>query len=214
MRIYAVADIHGKKSRMARVEAAIDRFQPDVAVVAGDITNYTGPRPVINRLAGMGVPVLCIAGNTDLGRVEQLLETTPGTTSLHMASVKFNGINFVGISGTIPLPFRSRICIRENRALKTLAPLMTERSILVAHPPPLGTRDRVGGRFHAGSRGLRNLVNHGQPRMVICGHIHEDAGTTTLGRTIVVNCAMNQKMSGALIDWDLENLPGIEMITL
>jgi len=73
MRIYAVADIHGKESRMARVEAAIDRFQPDVAVVAGDITNYTGPKPVINRLAGMGIPVLCIGGNSDLGRVEQLL---------------------------------------------------------------------------------------------------------------------------------------------
>jgi hypothetical protein len=50
--------------------------------------------------------------------------------------------------------------------------------------------------------------------MVICGHIHEDAGTTTLGRTIIVNCAMNKNMSGALIDLDLENLPEIEMVTL
>ncbi len=214
MRIYAVADIHGKEDRMARVKAAIDRFQPDVAVVAGDITNYAGPRPVISRLGAMGVPMLCIGGNSDLGRVEKLLKKTPGTTSLHMGSVTFNSVNFVGISGTIPLPFRSRVCVRENRSLKTLAPLVTECSILVAHPPPLGTRDRVGGRFHAGSSGLRNLVNHGQPRMMICGHIHEDAGTTTLGRTIVVNCAMTQKLSGAIIDWNPDHPPGVEMVTL
>ncbi|MBI9091309.1 MAG: metallophosphoesterase [Desulfobacterium sp.] len=214
MRIYAVADIHGKEDRLARVETAIERFQPDVAVVAGDITNYVGPSPVISRLGAMGVPVFCIGGNSDLGRVEALLSETPGTTSLHMESILFNSVNFVGISGTIPLPFRSRVCLRENRALKALAPLMTERSILVAHPPPLGTRDRVGGRFHAGSTGLRHLVNQGQPRMVICGHIHEDAGTTTLGQTIVVNCAMNRNLSGALIDWDLEHPPSIEMVTL
>ncbi|MCP4114104.1 MAG: phosphoesterase [Desulfobacteraceae bacterium] len=214
MRIYAVADIHGKESKMARMKTAIDRFQPDVAVVAGDITNYAGPRPVINRLAGMGIPVLCIGGNSDLGRVETLLEKTSGTTSLHNRQVTLNGVSFVGISGTIPLPFRSRISLRENRALKALAPLVTERSILVAHPPPLGTRDRAGGRFHAGSRGLRNLVTRKQPRMVICGHIHEDAGITTLERTIVVNCAMNRKLSGAIIDWDLENPPGIEMAAL
>lgn len=214
MKIYAVADIHGKAERLERVETSIERFQPDVVVVAGDITHFTGAGPVIRKLAAMDVPMLCIRGNSDRSRIDRLISTTPGMKSLHMATVSMGTVNFAGIGGTIPLPFRSRICLRENHLLKIMAPLVFRTTIVVAHPPPLGTRDRVGGRFHAGSRGLLNLIRHRSPGMVLCGHIHEDSGFSFLGKTLVVNCAMNRETSGAMIDYDTNHPPRIEMVHL
>ena len=40
MRIYAVADIHGKPAKIAGILQAILELKPDALVVAGDITNY------------------------------------------------------------------------------------------------------------------------------------------------------------------------------
>ncbi|ACN15493.1 putative metallophosphoesterase (calcineurin superfamily) [Desulforapulum autotrophicum HRM2] len=214
MKIYAVADIHGKAERLERVGTAIERLQPDVVVVAGDITNFTGAGPVVRKLAAMAVPMLCIRGNSDRSRIDGLINNTPGMRSLHMATVSMGTVNFTGIGGTIPLPFRSRICLRENHLLKIIAPLVSKNTIVVAHPPPLGTQDRVGGRFHAGSRGLLNLIRHRSPRMVLCGHIHEDAGFSSLGQTLVVNCALSRETSGAIIDYDTNHQPRIEMVHL
>ena len=50
MRIYAVADIHGRAERLKRIKENILTLNPDVLVIAGDITNFTGFRPVIDRL--------------------------------------------------------------------------------------------------------------------------------------------------------------------
>jgi Icc-related predicted phosphoesterase len=50
--------------------------------------------------------------------------------------------------------------------------------------------------------------------MVLCGHIHGDAGFSFLGQTLVVNCAMNRETSGAIIDYDLNHPPRIEMVHL
>ncbi len=40
MRIYAVADIHGKPEKIALVREKAEDLIPDALVVAGDITNY------------------------------------------------------------------------------------------------------------------------------------------------------------------------------
>ena len=40
MLIYAVADIHGQRDRIALIRSKILEYKPDVLVVAGDITYY------------------------------------------------------------------------------------------------------------------------------------------------------------------------------
>ena len=44
MRIYAVADVHGKSTRIEGIRKTISEFKPDVLVVAGDITNIRNYR--------------------------------------------------------------------------------------------------------------------------------------------------------------------------
>jgi len=88
MKIYAVADIHGQTNRFDLIENNISKLRPDVLVVAGDITSYTNSVSVISRLNDMSVPVLAVRGNTDLRKVESLLEQFPNISSIHLRKTK------------------------------------------------------------------------------------------------------------------------------
>jgi Icc-related predicted phosphoesterase len=65
--------------------------------------------------------------------------------------------------------------------------------ILVSHSPPSETHcDLTTHGRHVGSRALRRCLETHQPRLVLCGHIHESPRVSssyrdTIGRTIVVN---------------------------
>jgi Icc-related predicted phosphoesterase len=212
MRIYAVSDIHGRAERISKIRANVREYAPDVLVVAGDIASYRGHRLVLSRLNELGLPVLAVRGNADWPSVDRQLEALPRTQSLHLKETILNGVAFTGVSGTIPVPFRSRLRLIERPVLEQMVSLVTGHSVLVTHPPPWGTLDEVLGRFHAGCRGLRGIVVKQQPRMLICGHIHERPGTARLGKTLVVNCNMGGARGGAMIDLDRGDDPRVQML--
>jgi len=202
MRIYAVADIHGKPDKIAMVREKTEDLKPDVLVVAGDITNYFNSADVIEQFNHMPAPVMAIRGNTDLKKVNHLLDYYPNTSSLHLKEQTINGLKFVGVSGTIPVPFSSRIGLHEKRIINALAALVDDNSVLVVHSPPRGVLDDAFGKFHAGCRRLYHLVVQRQPRLVLCGHIHECPGIASIGQTTVVNCCVSRTGRGAMVDFD------------
>lgn len=212
MRVYAVSDIHGRRARIAQIRKNIEEHKPDALVVAGDITHYWGHRGVVARLNEMGLPVLAVRGNSDLPIVDRLLGAMPGTRSLHLTEAVVNGVSFIGVSGAVPVPFRTRLRWFERPVLDRIVPLVQGHCVLVAHPPPWGTLDEVLGRFHAGCRGLHRIVLEQQPRMLICGHIHERSGTARLGETLVVNCNMGSGRAGAMIDLLPNQDPSVTML--
>ena len=212
MRIYAVADIHGKPGKIALVREKTEDLKPDALVVAGDITNYFNSVDVIEQFDHMPAPVLAIRGNTDLSRVDRLLDGYPNTTSLHLREHKIKGVGFVGVSGTIPVPFGSRIRLRQKGIFDILTALIKEDSVLVVHSPPRGILDEVFGKFHAGCRRLYHLVLHRQPRLVLCGHIHERPGIASIGQTTVVNCCVSRTARGAMVDFDPDGPFRVKML--
>ena len=212
MLIYAVSDIHGNPEKLSKIRRNVVEHNPDVLVVAGDLTSYHGHRRVVSGLNDMGLPVLAVRGNSDLPVVDRLLRAFPRTDSLHLKETVLKGVRFTGVSGAIPVPFRTRLRWIERPVLEQMIGLVQEHSILVAHPPPWGTLDEVMGKFHAGCRGLEEIVRKRQPRMLICGHIHERPGTARLGKTLVVNCNMGRRRAGAMIDWNASGEPRVEML--
>ena len=60
MRVYAVADIHGKPGKIERIRKVLSESKSDALVVAGDITNYFNADSVVGQLNSMPVPVLAI----------------------------------------------------------------------------------------------------------------------------------------------------------
>jgi len=208
-----VADIHGTTEKIIRIKNTIFRKKPDVLVIAGDITNFTFPSKTLEILNDILIPIFCIRGNTDLKPVERLVNALKNISLLGIAPVFFQDKKFLGLNGTIPLPFLSKICLGETQFISRLKREITKNTILVAHPPPRGVLDRVGNKFCAGNIGIKNLIEGHPPLLVICGHIHEQAGYQFFKNTWVVNCAMNNKFSGAIIDLSNDLPIKIKMVT-
>lgn len=213
MRIYAAADLHGKAVRVKIIERAIAGYRPDVVVLAGDIASRGGLPSFLKALNGFGLPVLMVHGNSDPSALAPLLAPYACLQSIHLETVRHGGVMLVGVGGTLPLPFYCRLGLREAQSEARAAELLMPGSVLVTHAPPHGTRDRVLGRVHAGSRAVRRLIRGRSPALVVCGHIHEQAGIERLGDTVVVNCAVGRRCSGALIDYDGSSAPICRMLT-
>jgi Icc-related predicted phosphoesterase len=163
-------------------------------------------------LSRLCLPVLLVRGNSDSRQLETLLDSFPALNSLHLIRKTVNSVNFVGVGGTLPLPFHSRLGFRESSMVTRLSDLLQSGDILVTHPPPYGIRDQVLGRFHAGSRAVKRLVEQWSPALVICGHIHDGSGVTRKGQTVVINCAMNRSCTGVLIDYDGRSAPACRLL--
>jgi Icc-related predicted phosphoesterase len=212
MIIYAAADIHGRRERLAAVRETVARTAADVFVAAGDIFDYRFSAAVTEALQTLPVPVIAVRGNSDRRAAMRILEAVPRVTCLHLQRILIGGVEFVGIGGTIPLPFRSRLAFREAALTAAANPMTGPETVLVAHPPPFGACDLAFNRFHVGSKRLRDLVVHRKPRVLICGHIHEQAGAGILGETLVVNCSMGRTGRGALIYLNGKRAPRVEMV--
>jgi hypothetical protein len=210
--IYATADLHGNLDRLNRIADNVDALKPNALVIAGDITGHRETAAYIRRLNDLPVPVLTIRGNMDAQEIEKLIESCSNVTSLHQREVSIDGVRFVGMGGTIPVPFSSRICFREKQMIEAMDHLIKTDSVLVAHPPPYGTLDEGFGNLHAGSRGLRRLLLEKQPKILICGHIHEKPGWAYVEKTLVVNCSMGRGGSGALIVLIGDAMPMVRML--
>ncbi len=197
--LYGGADGHGRTENLDRIERTVREYRPDAVVAAGDVATRRDAAPVLERLDGLAVPVMLVRGNMDPPGLDAEAERYGNIRSLHHSEVVIEGVPFAGISGTIPVPFRTRITAREGRDLEDLKPRVRRETVLVAHPPPLGVLDRAFGMLHAGSPGLRDFIRQTEPRLLVCGHIHEAAGAERMGRTLVVNAAMGRRGGGALI---------------
>lgn len=206
MRLYAVADIHGRFERIAAIKKNLTAYCPDVIVVAGDITNYVRTASIITELENLLLPVIVVRGNSDLKRVEHQFALKENMIFLNNCDMMLKNIHFAGVSGTIPVPFSSRIAFRETVIWDKMIPLITSKTVLISHTPPWGHLDRVMEKYHAGCKSLEKVIRHSQPAMLICGHIHEDAGITCLGNTIIINCAMGSSCEGAIIDIQNEKI--------
>ncbi len=198
MRIYGVADIHGSQYRLNIILEKILDLKPDLVVVCGDITQF-GPADVAkNFLDQISVDTIAVHGNIDPDNIgEGILDSK--AEYIHLKQVTRHDVSFIGIGGGLGL-VDSNILIDAKGLEKPLGELLTPSTVLVTHVPPYNTMDRVFIGQHAGNKDLRELVDEFQPRLVLCGHIHENPGFIVINDTVVVNCSMGKKTAGACID--------------
>ena len=197
MKLLATADIHGSQYRLNIILKNIEKYSPDLVIICGDITQF-GPGEVAkNFLNQIPVNTLAIIGNIDTPEVDQAI-TDSKADNLDLKRIVKNDISFVGMGGAIPSPI-SKIVIKDKDLKKPIEESIDEKTILVSHEPPYKTKDRVFFGHHSGSKELRELIEKCKPRLVLCGHIHEDPGITKLGKSIVLNCSMGKRTEGALI---------------
>jgi len=202
MKILAAADIHGSQYRLNLIVSNVTKYSPDLVIICGDITQF-GPGDVATQfLNQIPIDTFAVPGNIDPIEVNEAIEQSRAV-NVNMKIVKKNNFTFAGISGV------------DQRQTKEFAEnygkLMDEKIILITHVPPHGFQDRVFLGMHSGSKELRKLVDNCHPRLVLCGHIHEDPGFTKIDDTVVVNCSLGKRGEGALITIEKDDLK-VQMI--
>jgi Icc-related predicted phosphoesterase len=68
------------------------------------------------------------------------------------------------------------------------AKLTGKKLIFLSHAPPYGNALDLIYEEHAGSKSLTRFIKQTSPAVVVCGHLHENAGRKDkLGKTLIVN---------------------------
>ena len=192
MNIVALTDIHGNISTIERLAAPL--AEADVVLLTGDLTHFGGADDVARVLAAVrehNRSVLAVAGNCDQPAVAEWLQLEG--ISLHGRHEVIEGVAFLGLGGSLPAPGRTPNEFTDDELAACLDAAAEGLSdelpcVLVSHQPPLDTAlDMVRGGRHVGSASVRRFIERRRPLVCFTGHIHEAAGTDSLGSTQMVN---------------------------
>jgi uncharacterized protein len=192
MRIAYVVDVH---DRFHAVETALSAIgSVDVLVVGGDITTFGTPddaERAIELWRPLAPHLLAVAGNCDSPAIDERLVELG--VSIDGRGVVVDDVGLAGVSAAPRSPLHTPYELPDeelgSRGEAGLAEVRNCRvRIFCPHAPPSGTAcDRLRSGEHVGSPALRGLVERELPDLVLCGHIHESRGESTIGATHVVN---------------------------
>lgn len=188
MRILAFSDLHCDLEQAARLtELSADA---DVVIGAGDFASiHELLEETIGALSGITVPTVLVPGNNErLEDLQEAAEDWPAATVLHGNSTEIGGQAFYGLGGGIPTtPWSWSYDLDETEAEAALARL-TGDAVLVVHSPPKNHCDAAGDGLHLGSTAIASAIERAQPKLAVCGHIHESWGErSTIGSTEIAN---------------------------
>jgi putative phosphoesterase len=207
VKLLAITDIHGKLGRVEALAEMIPEINPDLILIAGDITHFSSAetaREVLKPLLKLKKPVLAVHGNCDGRDVPELLEELG--IGLHDRRAEINGTGIVGIGGSNVTPFHTVWELTEEEIDGILRRNYHDGDIILSHVPPKDTKaDRVHFGHHVGSPALRAFIEEKQPPLVVCGHIHEARGVDEIGETVVVNPGPLFRGYYAVIEFDEGN---------
>ena len=185
MRILAVSDLHCDLAACEAVVAAAR--EADLVIGAGDFCQeHKGLDEVMRILAPIESRAVFVPGNHE--SFAELSEAT-GARVLHGSALERGGLRLVGLGGGVPSDGEGEWGswdLTEDEAAAALAPF-DRADVLILHTPPRGVADNDRG-LSRGSPALHAAIARIQPRLAVCGHIHEAWGQSgVIGATRVQN---------------------------
>jgi Icc-related predicted phosphoesterase len=184
----AFSDLHRDRRQAARL---VEQSRTvDVVIGAGDFASvHRGLEKTIAALSEIETPTILVPGNNE---TEEALRGAcadwPAATVLHGGGTEIGGVPFFGLGAGVPVtPWNWSFDLTEEAATGMLEP-MPPGCALVLHSPPHGHVDTSSAGTHLGSRAILEAIEAEQPRVAVCGHIHESWGQeSTIGSTPVYN---------------------------
>jgi Icc-related predicted phosphoesterase len=192
MRILACSDLHRDTEGARRIaERAGDA---DALAVVGDLaTMHRGLDEMIDALRPVDRPVLLVPGNNETE--DELRAACAGwerATVLHGEATTLDGVTFFGLGGGIPeTPWDWSFDLGEEEGERLLSGLPAG-AVLLVHSPPKGHVDRG-----LGSAAILRAIEEKQPRLVLCGHVHDCWGQESRAGDVRVR---NLGPDGAMFD--------------
>jgi Icc-related predicted phosphoesterase len=188
VKLLAFSDLHCNLKRAERLVKMSE--QADVVIGAGDFASvHEGLEETIEALSAIEAPTVLVPGNNETD--DALREATAGwsaATVLHGGVMAIEGVEFFGLGAGIPVtPWEWSFDLDEETAAVMLT-LCPPDAVLVLHSPPYGHCDSNRSGDHFGSHTLLHTIEEKEPRLAVCGHIHESwERKSKVGRTPIHN---------------------------
>jgi uncharacterized protein len=187
MKLLAFSDLHRNRRQAERL-VSLSR-EADIVVGAGDFaTWHVGLARTVGTFASVAVPIVFVPGNNESAAgLSRACAGLPHARVLHGNATEIDGVTLFGLGAAVPptpLPWSFDLAEDDARGLLSGCP---EGAVLISHSPPKGCLDE-GHRPGMGSAAVRETIERKRPSLVICGHIHQQAGRqATLAGARVVN---------------------------
>jgi Icc-related predicted phosphoesterase len=193
-RFVAMADTHGHHRDLSVPDA-------DVLIHAGDLTGRGTRGQLEEALAWLkALPhrhKVLVGGNHDFlfedePQLAEGLATEAGVIYLRDSEVTVAGVRIWG-SPWQPRFFDWAFNLDRGEPLDAKWRLIPHGiDVLVVHGPPYGYGDRTSDGRRVGCERLIEHIARVKPKVMLCGHIHEDRGQWQVGPTLIINCTVSE----------------------
>jgi len=194
-RLLAFSDLH--RDLDGARDLAGRSAEADVVIGAGDFASvHRGLEEAIDPLSTIEKPTVLVPGNNETEEaLRSACEGWDAATVLHGEGAEIDGVTFFGLGAGVPVtPWDWSFDLDEDAAAAKLADL-PPGAILVVHSPPQGYCDASSAGEHLGSTAVLEAIEQKQPRLAVCGHIHESWGAESeIGSTKVFNLGPEGRM--------------------
>jgi len=188
-KVLLFSDVHCSE---AACHALVDKSRDvDLVIGAGDLAHVRRGLDIsISILKAIDKPTVLVPGNNESEReLQDAIAYWDAAIVLHGSGTEVSDIPVYGIGGGIPVtPFGDWSYDFSECEARAMLSDLPSGAILVSHSPPKGLVDVSSSGVSLGSASVREAIVEKHPLLVVCGHIHENAGRhAMLGRTPVVN---------------------------
>jgi len=187
MKLLAFVDVHGSLAALKKIVKTAKKEKPDLLVCAGDISIFeNGLEYLLHVLNKLEIQTLIIDGNHEsVNGMRKAASLFKNINYIHDKTIEKDDYLIFGYGGG---GFAEVDKNFENSVKKHKKDLINKKIILITHAPPYGTKvDRIMGQY-CGCKSVTRFIRKFNPILVICGHLHENAGKKAkIKNTIVIN---------------------------
>jgi len=221
VRIAIIGDIHGYHERLDETLRLLAERPVELTLLTGDVgldpprfgrdsrrsAHDESVRHTVARIGEtLGSPVVFVPGNHDMRDPPSDIAHNVDGTTLEVA-----GLRIAGLGGSGPAQFGFPYEWTEREVIPVLARFTAPLDILLCHTPPANSQlDKTSSGSHVGSTAVARAIARLQPRLFVCGHIHEAFGTQTIDGVSCLNAgALGEpfgQVLGWIVDWDDDTL--------
>lgn len=185
MKLLVLTDLHQKTNMVPWINDLIDTEHPDAVLCLGDITDLGTTEDAVSIISSIHGKKYVLPGNCDTWDVPRAVSGI--AVDMHGRSAEILGHYIAGLGGGTVSPFNSPFELTENEIDSGLRPISKKGMILMTHAPAFDTFDHIPNGTPVGSRAIRKILEEFEPLLAVSGHIHEDIGIKTVGKTVCVN---------------------------
>ena len=182
MKLLLFSDVHASPRALRMMARRIAEHEPDVTLVAGDLTHF-GPPEFVDEVAALPGKVFAVNGNCDAGKVIERLAKSPINAMDKV--IEMHDAILVGLgwpSGAVEVERIPSALTREAERFSR----DTRPKIILSHSPAYGFLDEPEPGYRIGSRALLGFAKGIDASLVVTGHVHEAYGIVP-GKPAFVN---------------------------